>query len=101
MPEVCGWHLVDELALYPVLSEMQTAVQDKVVFQDGKWAMTYRIVETLPYEEAEGIDFKARCEMLEKALADLAHIVSSLVVLSATATASVPGNVDSMLAGPW
>ncbi|EIL5464693.1 hypothetical protein LLM04_000137 [Escherichia coli] len=24
-----------------------------------------------------------------------------LVVLSATATASVPGNVDSMLAGPW
>ena len=80
MPEVCGWHLVDELALYPVLSEMQTAVQDKVVFQDGKWAMTYRIVETSPYEEAEETDFKARCEMLEKALADLAHIVSSLEI---------------------
>lgn len=80
MPEVCGWHLVDELSLYPVLSERQTAVQDKVVYQDGKWMMTYRVNETSSYEETEGIDFRKRCEVLEKAVADLAYIVSSLEI---------------------
>lgn len=78
--EVYGWHLVDELAMYPMLSEKQTAVPDKVVCKDGKWMMTYKINDILSYEEVEGINFKERCENLEKAVSDLAYIVSSLEI---------------------
>ena len=81
MPEVCGWHLVDEVSLYPSLSEGQTAIQDKVIQQDGKWMRTYLIKEPESISQSDNYieeDIHKKYATLEKALSDIAYIVSNL-----------------------
>ena len=80
MPEVCGWHLVDEVSMYPELAEGQIAVQDKVVENDGKWLMTYLIKGAPKDASPEALDVADKYAALEKAVQDLAYIVSSLEI---------------------
>ena len=80
MPEVCGWHLVDEISMYPELAEGQMAVQDKVIEQDGKWLMTYLVKGTPKDALPESLDAADKYAALEKAVEELAYIVSSLEI---------------------
>ncbi len=80
MLEVCGWHLVDEISMYPELAEGQMAVQDKVIEQDGKWLMTYLVKENPQDALPESLDAADKYATLEKAVEELAYIVSSLEI---------------------
>ena len=80
MPEVYGWHLVDEVSMYPELAEGQIAVQDKAIEQDGKWFMTYLVKGTPKEDSPESLDVADKYAALEKAVEELAYIVSSLEI---------------------
>lgn len=79
-----GWHLIDEKTLYPHLLEDQYAEPTGIVFEQDRWCRTYA-VRTLaepkePNPATEDI-IKAQAEkiiLLEKAVEDLAQMVSNL-----------------------
>lgn len=77
--EVNGWHLVDEMALYPSLEEDQIAVAEGIELQDGKYVRTYSVKDA-PAPAAAPVDesLEAKYARLEQAFLDLAQMVSNL-----------------------
>lgn len=79
-----GWHLIDEKTLHPHLLEGQFAEPTGLAFEDGKWCRTYAVrtaVEPKKPEPAAEDVIKEQSEkivLLEKAVQDLAQMVSNL-----------------------
>jgi hypothetical protein len=79
-----GWHLIDENTLYPHLLEGQFVEQTGLVFEQNKWCRTYAVRTTSESKGSESTTediIKTQAEkivLLEKAVEDLAQMVSNL-----------------------
>lgn len=78
-PEILGWHLVDEEAKRPSLSEGQKAVKDGIVLENGKYCQTYSVAENEAVSQIQGgtAEDGGRLAILERAVAELAQMMSN------------------------
>jgi hypothetical protein len=75
--EVHGWFLIDRTSAYPSLQQNQYAVEGPVKKIKGKYVQTYE-VKTVQSPSVQPSEDPDRMEILEKAIQDLAQMVSNL-----------------------
>jgi len=78
--EVQGWFLIDKTSKYPSLEPDQYATEDSIQEFNGKYVQTYA-VHTRPAASSSSLtptDESDRVALLEKAVKDLAQMISNL-----------------------
>lgn len=75
--EVQGWFLIDKTSQYPSLEPDQYAIEDSIKKVKGKYVQTYT-VNARPSAPSPSIDDLDKIALLEKAVEDLAQMVSNL-----------------------
>lgn len=75
--EVQGWFLIDKTSKYPSLEPDQYAVEDSIKKIKGKYVQTYT-VNTRPSASSLSVNDSNKIALLEKAIEDLAQMVSNL-----------------------